>query len=122
MAPAVPAALSTVACLMPGTDAEARTALLFSSLSPFDDPFGADTDVLLFLCFLCVSACIPGCRRCWTSARTSGAASFSSIAGSSAQIRALEPANTSSCGTSAGQVSISLSNLFALARPKRFHT
>lgn len=55
--------------------------------------------------------CIPGCRRCWTSARTGGAASFSSIAGCSASIHALEPANTSSCGTSAGQVSVSLLNL-----------
>ena len=40
---------------MPGLVEEARMALPFSSLSPFGDPFGGDTEVLLFLCFLCAS-------------------------------------------------------------------
>lgn len=64
---------------------------------------------------------VLGCRRCWMSARTGGAASSSSTAGCSGWIRAPGPASTSSCGTSAGQVSISLPNLFALLRPKHFH-
>lgn len=111
-APVVPTALSTTACLVTRLVEEAGMALLFSSMSPFDDLFSGDTKVFfdsLFLVF------IPGCRRCWTSARTGGAASFSSIVGCLVQIPALERASTSSSGTSADQVSMSLLNLFALA-------
>lgn len=53
MAPVVPTVLSTITCLVPGLVVEARMASPFSSLSPFDVPFTGDTDVLLFLCFLC---------------------------------------------------------------------
>lgn len=54
-APAVSAALSPMACPVLGLVEETRMALPFSSLSLFDDPFGGDTEVLLFLCFLCAS-------------------------------------------------------------------
>ncbi|KAK4824286.1 hypothetical protein QYF61_013031 [Mycteria americana] len=47
-APAVPTALSTVAYLLPGPVEEARMALPFSSLSPFDYPLGGDTEMLFF--------------------------------------------------------------------------